>query len=277
MENVVLPNFGTYDASVRFAVSVAEEAGRLALAHFGFAVFATWKEDHTPLTIADNAINDMVIRRIRHKYPTHSIYGEEASYIQPWSEFLWVCDPIDGTMAFSCGIPTFVFSLALVDHYTGESLVGVVYDPVMGTLYTAAKGYGAFRNGTKLTVSDHTTFTHTYGCYASSWRSLGYVSSQFMDKMWAMYCSLMKFPSFIFWAVHVANGSYDAAVFFHPSAHDVAAVALITLEAGGLVTDLCGEKRRYDRDGLGCVISNGLLHEELLGHIAASRGEDCSH
>ena len=57
------------------------------------------------------------------------------------------------------------------------------------------------------------------------------------------------------------------AIFLGKYAHDVAALKIITEEAGGKVTDLKGNQRRYDEEGLGCVMSNGILHSELLDCI----------
>jgi myo-inositol-1(or 4)-monophosphatase len=98
-----------------FAKAVAAESAEIALKYFSFETETTWKGDNTPLTVADTEINDLVIKRINEAYPEHSIYGEEKSDIKENSQYIWVCDPIDGTMAFSCGLPIFVFSIALVD------------------------------------------------------------------------------------------------------------------------------------------------------------------
>lgn len=77
----------------------------------------------------------------------------------------------------------------------------------------------------------------------------------------------MKYPSFIYGGIQVANGKYSGAVFYAKAGHDVATLKIITEEAGGKVTDLNGEERRYDQDGLGCVVSNGILHDEILACV----------
>ena len=90
---------------LEFAKNLAEEAEAIALKYFGFEVESIWKEDDTPLTKADTEINDLVIKRINESFPQDSIYGEEKSDIKKDLKYIWVCDPIDGTMAFSCGMP----------------------------------------------------------------------------------------------------------------------------------------------------------------------------
>lgn len=252
---------------LEFAKSLAKEAEEIALKYFGFEVENTWKEDNTPLTKGDTEINDLVIKRINETYPEHSIYGEEKSEIKENSKYIWVCDPIDETMAFSCGMPTFVFSIALVDQSNGLPVLGVINDPVMKNMYWAYKGNGAYRNGKKIAVSDSNTLKNTYINTASTGKSVGFSNLPFFKTLSDMKCAVMKFPSFIYGGIQVANGKYAGAVFFKEYGHDVAALKIITEEAGGKVTDLNGDERRYDQDGIGCVVSNGILHKDLLDII----------
>ena len=86
-----------------------------------------------------------------------------------------------------------------------------------------------------------------------------------------MKCAVMKFPSFIYGGIQVANGKYIGAVFFKEYGHDCAALKIITEEAGGKVTDLNGNERRYDEDGIGCLVSNGILHNEILKIIQTGK------
>lgn len=250
---------------IEFAQKLAKEAEEIALRYFGFDTETVWKEDNTPLTIADTEINDLVIKRINETYPQHSIYGEEKSDKKEGSEYIWVCDPIDGTMAFSCGLPIFVFSIALVDQKTGLPILGLINDPVMKNTYWAYKGGGAYRNGKKLFVS--TADDLKYYIIGGSSEKLGFAPSHLQKLLTDKKNKVFKFPSFVYGGIQVANGKFAGGIFYHPQGHDIAALKIITEEAGGKVTDLNGEERRYDKDGLGCVVSNGILHEELLAVI----------
>src|SRR3989339_1076408 len=116
---------------LEFAKNLAKEAEEIALRYFSFKVENTWKEDNTPLTKADTEINDLVIKRVNEAFPEHSIYGEEQSELKENSKYIWVCDPIDGTMPFSNGSPIFTFSIALVDQSSGLPILGVINDPVL--------------------------------------------------------------------------------------------------------------------------------------------------
>jgi len=249
---------------LEFAKSLAKEAEVIALRYFSFEVDSTWKEDDTPLTKADTEINDLVIKRINETYPEHSIYGEEKSEIKENSKYIWVCDPIDGTMAFSCGLPIFVFSIALVDQSNGLPILGLINDPVMKNMYWAYKDSGAYRNGKKIFVSKDTILKNTYLNIGGTGGTMGFSSLTFIKGLNENKCIQVKYPSFIYGGIQVANGKYIGAVFYHKFGHDVAALKIITEEAGGKVTDLNGNERRYDKDGIGCIISNGILHKELL-------------
>lgn len=260
------------DQYIEFAKGLAQEAEKIALHYFSFDVEHVWKEDNTPLTKADTEINDLVIQRVNETFPEHSIYGEEQSILKENSQYIWVCDPIDGTIAYSCGMPLFVFSLALVDQSNGLPILWLIHDPIMKNIYWATKNGGAYRNDKKIQVMNTANFEQTtYSLTGGSGSKIGFTNIPFHEQMRDKRSRVMKFPSFIYGAIQVANGKYIAGVFYHNSAHDVAALKIITEEAGGKVTDLNGNERRYDQDGIGCLISNGILHDELLAIVQSGK------
>jgi fructose-1,6-bisphosphatase/inositol monophosphatase family enzyme len=136
--------------AAEFATGLAREAGAIMKQNFALGMAKEWKEDNSPLTITDQTINTLVLSKLRAEYPEHSIVSEEGSELTDF-EYTWVCDPVDGTMPFSHGYPTFCFSLALT--HNGESILGVVYDPMCDRMFTAVQGKGAYMNGTKISVS----------------------------------------------------------------------------------------------------------------------------
>jgi fructose-1,6-bisphosphatase/inositol monophosphatase family enzyme len=256
---------------LEFAKNLAKESEEVALRYFSFDTETTWKEDNTPLTMADTEINDLVIKRINETYPDHSIYGEEKSYKKEGSKYIWVCDPIDGTMAFSIGLPIFVFSIALVDQQTGLPVLGLINDPVMKNMYWAYKGSGAYRNGKKIFVLKDADLKNTYLNTGASGRAVGFSNLPLLKILSENKCAVMRYPSFIYGCIQVANGKYIGGVFYAKAGHDVAALKIITEEAGGKVTDLNGEQRRYDQDGIGCIVSNGVLHDEILEIVQSGK------
>lgn len=259
------------DEYVAFAKGLAKEAEAVALKYFGFDVEHIWKSDDSPLTEADTAINDLVIKRINEKYPDHSIHGEERSDQKENSKYIWVCDPIDGTMPFSNGLPMFTFSIALVDQSNGQPIVGLVNDPVMKNMYWASKDGGAYRNGKKITVSKTADIKNTYLSTDGSGRDIGFSNLPLLKLLSEKKCKVMKLLSIIYGGIQVANGKFAGTVFYGPYAHDVAALKIIVEEVGGKVTDLNGKERRYDEDGIGFIASNGILHDEILSCVQAGK------
>jgi myo-inositol-1(or 4)-monophosphatase len=256
---------------LEFARNVANEAAEIALKYFSFESENTWKGDNTPLTQADTEIKDLVIRKVNAAYPEHSIFGEEKVDKKEHSGYVWVCDPIDGTMPFSCGLPIFTFSLALVDQLSGQPILGLVNDPVMKNMYWAYKGGGAYRNGNKIVVTKDASLRNTYvNTDVSGKDVVGFSVPLLLKVLGEKKCWVLKLLSIIYGGIQVANGKFAGTVFFGPYAHDVAALKIIVEEAGGKVSDLHGDERRYDQEGFGCVISNGILHEEILACVKAS-------
>src|SRR6185369_6851970 len=96
-----------------FALQMAQEAGGIIRSNFSMGMKKEWKEDVTPVTVSDLAINKDLIEGVKQHFPGHSVYGEEESALIDGAEYVWVCDPVDGTLPFSHGIPTCMFSLAL--------------------------------------------------------------------------------------------------------------------------------------------------------------------
>lgn len=135
---------------LEFAKKLAYEAGDIMREYFQ-TTDMVWKSDNTPVTQADTEINSRVIERIAAAYPEHSVIGEEESAVREGARYTWACDPVDGTMPYSHGLPISTFSLALCED--GKPVVGVVYDPFMDRLFWASVGGGAFCNDEAIHVN----------------------------------------------------------------------------------------------------------------------------
>ncbi|MES2622954.1 MAG: inositol monophosphatase [Patescibacteria group bacterium] len=244
-----------------FAEDFAKRAGAIMKKNFSLGMAKEWKSDTTPLTETDTLINSMLIQEIREKFPTHSVKGEEESDIKENSQYLWVCDPVDGTIPFSHGLPISTFLLALV--LDGESILGVVYDPFMDRLYSAAKGEGAFLNGSPISVSTSTALKATAAAY-EHFETAAYDISEVAEKLTHMGVKMMKLCSIGYASALVAAGELSFTIFPHMTAHDAAAFSVLIKEAGGVFTDLFGNEQRYDREIKGYIASNVVLHPQLV-------------
>lgn len=249
-----------------FAVALAREAGAIIRENFALGMRKEWKEDETPVTATDLRINRLVIDAVQRQYPDHAVLGEEGD-AGPQGEYVWVCDPVDGTVPFSHGVPVCVFALALCRD--GEPIAGVVYDPFMDRLFSAEKGGGAFCNGRPIRVNTAPTLRRQLveaeyygdGLYAPSvvegLLSAGAVP---LTQMCVMYPAAL-----------VASGEFTGAVFHLTKPYDGAPLRVIIGEAGGKMTDIDGKEQRYDRPINGYIISNGLVHDELLRIVQSAK------
>ncbi|MBI2888883.1 MAG: inositol monophosphatase [Candidatus Liptonbacteria bacterium] len=250
-----------------FALELASEAGKIIKANFSLGMKKEWKADNTPLTETDLKINQLVIDAVKREFPGHSIIAEEGSDFSDKSEYVWVCDPVDGTIPFSHGIPTCVFSLALVRK--GESILGVIYDPFLDRMFFAEKGEGATLNGVKISVSRATSLQNALVglvWWKSDKTNLSKVDKIISDRG----ATLIDVKSIVYMDMLVANGEFVATLFPGTKPYDTAAGKIIIEEAGGKVTDLFGNEQRYDRDIKGHITSNGILHEELVNIVKAN-------
>ena len=246
-----------------FAKSVALEAGDIMRKYFGKKPDVHLKANNTIVTVADEEINDLVIKRVTERYTDHDIDGEEASQ-RRGSRYVWVCDPIDGTASFAIGLPVSVFSLALV--IDGQPEVGVIYAPFSDHLYWASRGRGAYMNSQPIHASQH-SLDDRVEMNIDWWPSAPWDVMQVVhDLAYEKDVYVTTVGSTTHAAALVARGEFVASVFVGTKGKnvDIAAAKVIVEEAGGKVTDLFGREQRYDQDICGAVLSNGIVHEEIV-------------
>lgn len=247
-----------------FAKDIAHKAGEIMLKYFQGENGSSYKFDQTIVTKADMEINEYLIKRIKESFPTHSVDGEEEQFGN--SDYVWVCDPVDGTSMYARHIPTAVFSLALVVN--GKPEVGVVYDPFTNSMYTAIKGKGASVNDVKINVNDIALDDMKSVSNFDMWPESEYNIYDPVKELGSK-TYFVSIGSVVRACMCVATGDFNLAIFpgtKHKNC-DIAAAKIIVEEAGGKVTDLFGNKQRYDKDINGAIISNGKVHEEVIATL----------
>lgn len=140
------------------ARSIATEAAIVAadMRSGGIRVRATKSNDLDIVTQADTAVEDLIRKRILAARPHDGILGEEAGEEEGTSGITWVVDPIDGTVNYLYGSPSYSVSIAATTLTGGGrriALAGVVHAPALGVVYSAALGHAAHRNGEQLRVN----------------------------------------------------------------------------------------------------------------------------
>jgi myo-inositol-1(or 4)-monophosphatase len=193
------------------------------------------------VTSADRASEEIIVRTLQQTYPKHAILTEEAGMIgSEKSPYLWIIDPIDGTLNFMHGIPQYAISIALA--YKGEVVVGVIYDVAKNELFTAAKGEGAFLNQRRIRVSTNIDMNRAVIGTGFPFRRgsdfKGYMQS--FLRVAERTAGIRRPGSAALDLAWVAAGRYDGFWEKGLKKWDCAAGGLMVLEAGGLITDLTG-------------------------------------
>lgn len=251
----------TKSPELDLALGLAKEAGAIMRKNFALGMTKQWKDERSPVTETDIAINELVLKEIKKKYPGHSILSEEGSDHDESHEYVWICDPVDGTHNFSHGLPTATFAIALMRQ--GQPVLGVILDPFEERTYSAEKDTGAFLNGKPIRVSAAAGVKKTLIGLGKT-RDLKNLFPV-MDALYQKGVSMISGLSIHYLSALVASGEFSASIFGGKSAHDMTPAKIIVEEAGGRVSDIYGRvPARYDRAMSGQVCSNGLLHDEII-------------
>ncbi len=244
---------------------IAREAGALLMEFFQRHVKIEYKGDADLVTEADRTSEKLILERIRAKWPSHEVIGEEGARIETGGDYRWYVDPLDGTTNFAHGYPVFCVSLGLA--FQGKHKAAVLYDPTRDELFAAERGKGAVLNGEAISVSKTPKL-------AQSLVATGFPSHKrhknpniyFYHQITLKTHGVRRAGSAALDLASVACGRFDGFWEFNLNAWDLAAGVLIVEEAGGKVSGFRGEELAVtDRD---VVASNGLIHGDLLHEFA---------
>src|ERR1700712_4454054 len=256
-------------------LELADTADAITLARFAAVdLVVETKPDSTPVSDADKAVETALRDRLGQTHPGDAVLGEEQGFTggvggSEDTARRWVIDPIDGTKNFIRSVPVWATLLAL--EVDGRVEVGVVSAPALGFRWWAARGSGAWRldarnpSPRRLRVSKVGRLADASLSYSSL---TGWEGQSRLDGFLDLTRSLWRTRAFgDFWShCLVAEGAVDLSCEPEVSHWDLAALQVIVEEAGGRFTDLSG---RPGPDGGSVVCSNGLLHDEVLGLLAA--------
>ena len=134
------------------ALEVTRRAAQKALGYFEAVVAVEWKNDQSPVTVADRETEQELRSSLQRLFPGDGFLGEEYGVVPGTSGFRWVLDPIDGTRSFVRGIPVWATLVGL--EYKGEQIAGVASAPALGQTWHALRGGGAFRDAKPIRVSE---------------------------------------------------------------------------------------------------------------------------
>jgi len=247
---------------LRAALEAADAAAHIARKYYRGNLKVTTKSDRTPVTQADVECEQAIRRIILDTFPDHGFFGEETGRSGDGRDYLWLVDPIDGTKGFVRQYPFFSTQIALMRH--GELVLGVSSGTMFEELAWAERGRGAWLNGERLCVSD-------IDDPARAAISTGNLKSLALSGGWANLGGIVATADRIrgygdFYHYHLlAAGKIDAVIESDVNILDIAALAVIVSEAGGVFTDLNGRTPRLETRSV--LAANPALHATLLPEL----------
>ncbi|HEY3487516.1 MAG TPA: 3'(2'),5'-bisphosphate nucleotidase CysQ [Gammaproteobacteria bacterium] len=233
---------------LQFVTHVAQAAGHEIMKIYDSPFEVQRKLDKSPLTAADIAAHELIVRELGRLEPRLPVLSEESPAIEfserrQWPRY-WLIDPLDGTREFVKRNGEFTVNIALIDGH--EPVLGVVYAPVLEVLYYASRGTGAYKRERQ----NETNKIHTRKAPTDTITVAG--SRSHSDRRMEEYLTRLGAHEIIgmgssIKACLVAEGKVDLYPRFGPTSEwDTAAAQCIVEEAGGAITTTNMQPLRYN-------------------------------
>jgi len=216
---------------------------------------------YDPVTTTDRAFEKFIRSKIKKKFPTHEIIGEEFGYKKTESDFAWIIDPIDGTRSFVVGNPTWSNLISL--NYKGNPVVGLANFPKLNKYYlnTSRKTAYVVENGKKrkLSVNKKVSFSNMKVSGAFH----GWLSLKKQSKI-PKVLELMQFPCMDALSyVHLCEGKIDVVMQCQNKIWDIHPLIPIIKASGGIATTWKNESA--NKAGNVLISANKSIHKKILG------------
>lgn len=262
-------NSGLFADCLCIAELAAKNAGAL-LAEGAFCRHEAENKSATTdlVTRFDRASEQRIVATLRQHFPNHRMLAEESGDLGGLgAKPRWLIDPLDGTTNFAHGLP--LFSVSIACEWNGQVQVGVVFAPALGWMFSALRGAGAFRDGSKLHVS--TTQTLAEALLATGFP---YDRKTSAENNFAQFVHLKRkaqairrFGSAALDLSLCAAGCVDGYWEMKLKPWDIAAGLLIAEEAGAVATDFSGKPVSLSVGEV--AVANPALHPQLLGALSS--------
>ncbi|MEZ0053210.1 histidinol-phosphatase [Mycobacterium sp. MAA66] len=251
---------------IALALQLADQADELTLARFGaLDLRIETKPDLTPVTDADQGVEQVLRTTLASARPDDALLGEEYGGTAIFAGRQWVIDPIDGTKNFVRGVPVWATLIALLTD--GVPTVGVVSAPALGRRWWAGTGQGAFTSfggrARPISVSGVDTLdaaSLSFSDLTTGWDDKREQFLALTDAVWRV----RGYGDFWSYCL-VAEGAIDIAVEPEVKLWDLAALDVVVREAGGTFTNVAGASGPH---GGSALATNGALHQQVLNALA---------
>lgn len=249
------------DSHKQVAIEAAKEAGNILLRLSKETVSYRMKNRLDIQAEGDLISEKYIIGRIKQSFPHHSILSEEKGEEIHNADYLWVIDPLDGTINFSRNIEEYAVSIALCKNK--EVKLGVIYQPVTDNLYIAEEGKGSYLNGKKIVVSSQ---RETISALAATDNSSNPEARRDTFRILSHICTKVRhiriFGSGALHLAKIAEGKLDFYYKTRFNFWDYAAGVILLQESGGRVTDFSGKPVTIQSKNI--IASNGVIHAASL-------------
>ncbi|HEY5790522.1 MAG TPA: inositol monophosphatase family protein [Gammaproteobacteria bacterium] len=255
---------------LNIAIRAARSAGSIIVRHLDRvdALKIGTKQRNDFVSDVDRLAEQEIIKVIRKAYPSHGLLAEESGR-QVGDDYTWIIDPLDGTTNYLHGFPHFAVSIGLLRR--GQLDQGVVYDPLRQELFTASRGAGATLNDRRIRVSRVNGLPGALLGTGFPFRTQQHLPA-YLEMFKALFpdtAGIRRAGSAALDLAYVAAGRLDGFWEIGLSEWDIAAGALLVLEAGGMVSDFSGGP---DYLQTGNVVCGGpRLHAAMVAALAPHR------
>jgi 3'(2'), 5'-bisphosphate nucleotidase len=260
------------------ALRLAHEAGAAIMGYYQTGLDVGRKPGDEPVTEADQVADGLIAAGLRAAFPNDGLLTEESDddLSRLDKERVWIVDPLDGTTEFISETGEFAVQIALT--LLGQPVLGVIYQPVKGRLFYATKDCGAFQvyadRTTRLRVSDVAdpsrmclvaSRSHYSPFVEAARQALGIRAVNRLGSVGLKVGLVARAECDLYLATTVVKE------------WDLCAPHALLLEAGGVLTNLCGEPVTYNKRDVteckGVIASNGLAHALIVDVLAPLRRE----
>jgi myo-inositol-1(or 4)-monophosphatase len=250
--------------ALEVAIRAARIGGKVALARLGKSDYMRWKGHRDVVSGATLEVQNSILETLTRETPDFGVLAEEGPEDEAGpldAEYLWIVDPICGSLNYVQGIPYFAVSIALRAH--GAIRVGAVYDPCRDEMFSATLSGTATLNGRATTVQQ---IAEGYEAFEKSWLGTDWPrdkdkldqAMQIATMMSSQVISLSAMGSPALGICNVAVGRLHGYWALELKIWDIAAAALILTRAGGTLTDEYGNSWLHSPGGY--IASNSIIH-----------------
>lgn len=246
---------------IDFAHYLADEARRISLAYFRTSMNEEWKNDASPVTVADRQIENCLRALIAAHYPDHAILGEEegASGDSPWR---WILDPVDGTRSFMAGFPVYATLIALC--YEDTPLVNIIDMPALDERFAAVAGTQTTFNGQTVRTRQRPLAKALLYSSAPDMFDRGQFARR---EALARLCAQSRYGGDAYLYGMLAAGWIDIVIEADMKVHDFMPLVLVVQQAGGVISDWQGKPLTGASNGEILACATQELHAQALAAL----------